>query len=53
MERTIKYYDEGDTCPQCKKDLLVFKLSINDGLSYLICEGCNYDATEDEKTYDN
>lgn len=42
-----KYYEEGDKCPKCKKGSLAFNLCQLDGISYLKCQRCNYDATED------
>lgn len=40
-------YDEGDNCPKCKKGILAFNLCQLDGINYLKCQDCNYDATDD------
>jgi len=52
FEKTLDY-DEGDECPKCKKDILVIcnPSENSGGLTELKCQGCNYDATEDEKCY--
>ena len=44
-------YEEGDTCPKCKKDILVVGVpsEATGGLCELRCQRCHYDATEDEK----
>ena len=48
------YYEEGDKCPKCKKGMLVTQPPHNeDGICYLKCQDCNYDATDDLKELSN
>ena len=45
----VNYYDDGDTCPKCKKGVL--SSTINKETEYITCAclKCKYDATEDSK----
>ena len=48
MELIDKEYEEGDKCPNCKEGILVVNPPHNDdGICYLKCQDCNYDATDD------
>lgn len=40
------YYDEGDLCPACKKDIVVWVMESDTGLTSLKCQECNYDVTD-------
>ena len=42
------YYKEGDICPNCNKDILVWFQENDTGVTFLKCQNCNYDATEIE-----
>jgi len=44
------FYEEGDTCPSCKKGMLVVGVpsEATGGLCELRCQDCNYDATDDD-----
>ena len=42
----VEYYDEGNKCPKCKKDILVSTMEKDTGYIFCKCQGCNYDATE-------
>ena len=43
------YYEEGDRCPKCEKEILIITQDNQTGINYLKCQGCYYDATDDER----
>lgn len=47
--RNDEYYEEGDTCPKCKKGTVAQSQIRETGEVIIRCQDCNYDVTDLEK----